>query len=145
MSDVDLSGFEEFDRRAAPVSATPMVTLQRKGLFSLNRAAFEALGEAQTVTLLYNRERRIIGIRPTEPSSPRAYPVRRVGQGHTYIIAGTAFTSYYQIPTDTARRYVAAMLGDMLTIDLTQDAPVVTGVRARNSSGAQGKKPTAGS
>ncbi len=126
-----LEGFLEFDRSAAPTPSVPFITLQRKGLMSLNRAAFQALGSPTAVTLLYHPERRVIGLRPADPSSPRAYPVRIQGSGSTYIVAGAAFTQFHGIPTNVARRYSAKLVGDVLTLDLTQDAPDVTGPRAK--------------
>ena len=134
MGDSDLfEGFVEFDRRSAPINTTPYVTVQKKGLLSLNRAAYDAIEGADAVTLLYHPDKRVIALRPTDPSNPRAYPVRRQGSTSgpgTFIVAGTAFAQYHQIPTDVARRYVGKPLGNLLTIDLNDDAPVVTGPRA---------------
>lgn len=136
LNDVILKGFQEFDRRAAPVNATPLVTLQKRGLMSLNRTAFELIGQPTAVTLLYHPERRLIGLRSTDPNNPRAYPMRRQGgresSGGSFLVAGTAFTVHHQIPTDVARRYVAKLVGDVLMIDLNDDAPVVTGPRAKD-------------
>ena len=135
MGDVDLAGFEEFDRSAAPAPSTPFVTIQRKGLLSLNRGAYEALGRPAAVTLLYHREQRIVGLRPAEPTNPRAYPLRRqggkAGGSQSYLVAATAFTLHHGIDTSVARRYGVEIRGTVLLIDLKQDAPDVTGPRAK--------------
>ena len=47
-------------------------------------------------------------------------------------MAGKDFTDHYGIPTDVARRYAVEVRRGLLLIDLTQDAPEVTGVRARS-------------
>jgi hypothetical protein len=135
MDGFDLTGFEEFDRRGVPVGAKPFVTVQKKGTLSLNRAAFEALGSPKMVVLLYNPERKIIALRPSDEDNPRAYPVRRLGErGNTYIVAGTAFTAHYEIPTEPARRFQATKAdGNILLIDLTSDSTVVTGPRGRTT------------
>lgn len=133
---LDLEGFLEFDRRSAPIATTPFITLQKKGLMSLNSAAFDALGSAEAVTLLYHPERRIVGLRPAQTDNPRAYPVRRQGArkegGGNYLIAGTAFTTFHKIPNDVARRYGVKKINDTLTFDLNEDAPVVTGPRTKS-------------
>ena len=127
-----MNGWIEFDRRAAPVSTEAFVTLQKKGMLSLNKAAMNLLGNAKTVTLLYNQESNQIGIRPCRQDNQRAYPVRLQGSGSTHLIAGQAFTKFFGIETGVARRYKAETVVDMLIVDLNQDAPVVTGPRSRD-------------
>ncbi len=75
MADIDLSGFEEFDRKGVPVGTAPMVTIQKRGSFSLNRAAYDALGKPEQLVLLFNPERQVIALRPVGKENPRAYPV----------------------------------------------------------------------
>lgn len=123
--------WEVFDKRAAVSTKSPMVTIQRKGLLSLNRAAVEALGQPDTVELLFDAEENMVGLRPAEPTSPRSYPLRSQSNGSTYLVAGTAFTNHYGIDTSVARRYAASMIGPVLAVDLKQDAAIVTGPRAR--------------
>lgn len=136
VEELDLEDFMEFDRRSAPIATTPFITLQKKGLMSLNRAAYDALGSVDAVTLLYHPGRRIVAIRPAQSDNPRAYPVRRQGSrqegGGNYLIAGTAFTTFHKIPTDLARRYSVKKVKDALTFDLNEDAPVVTGPRTKS-------------
>ncbi len=136
MADVefDMEGFEEFDRRAAPPPVAPFVTLQRRGLISLNKTAYLAMGSPEAVTLLYNPEKRLIALRPADVKSPRAYPVRPQSSGGTYLVAGSAFTQHHGIDTQVARRYGASVNGNIVVVDLNQDAPEVTGPRARELS-----------
>ena len=139
MSEFNLDGFEVFDRSSPPGPAIPFVTVQRRGLISLNRGAYEALGAPKAVELLYNRERRVIAIRPADPTSPRAYTLRQQGGeggSKTYLIAGTAFTQHYQIDTSQARRYGVEHHGETLLVDLDQEgATTVTSPRAKDRSG----------
>jgi hypothetical protein len=48
--------FEVFDKRQAPLAKAPAVTIQRRGLMSLNRAAYNMINEPSTVELLYDRD-----------------------------------------------------------------------------------------
>ncbi|MDP9355546.1 MAG: hypothetical protein M3Q71_16385 [Chloroflexota bacterium] len=131
--------FEVFDRGSAPKPTHPFVTVQRRGLLSLNRAAHDLLGAPAAVQLLYSRSRNVIGFRAGDPGDPRSYPVRAQGErGGTYLVAGAAFTQHYGIPTTEARRYQARMTGDVLTIDLNEDAPVVTGPRSKDRTEGAG-------
>lgn len=139
-SDDAVDDFEVFDRSSAPKPTHPFVTVQRRGLLSLNQAACDLLGAPTAVQLLYSRARNVIGIRAGDPGDPRSYPVRVQGErGRTYLVAGAAFTQHYGIPTTEARRYQARMVGDMLTINLNENAPVVTGPRSKDrAEGANG-------
>ena len=55
--------FEIYKRQRAPASIEPAVTIQKRGTFSLNSAAYAVLGSPKAVELLYDRERELIGLR----------------------------------------------------------------------------------
>ncbi len=113
--------FETFTRRAAPVVREPVVALQRRGVLSLNRAAYELLGEPATVELLFDRTGRRIGIRPIASDAPHAYRVRKQPGSATYLVAAKAFMQFYGIPNDQARRYDADLVDGVLVAELRQD------------------------
>jgi hypothetical protein len=125
--------FKVFDRRSVPVTATPLITLQARANFSLNKKAYEDLGSPKFVELLYDESLNIIGFRPTDPTKPHAYPVKvQSPRGSNYYIAGKAFCDFHGIDTGVSRRYVARSYGDdVIGIDLN-DEPVKSNVtRAR--------------
>lgn len=127
--------FEAFDKRSATSSKQPMITIQRGGPFSLNRAAHEALESPAYVELLYDPTERLIGFKPSSPESPRAFPVRPQGKNAaTFTVAGRAFAKHYDLDVSTARRYAAKMMQDMLVLDLKGDSVDVTGPRAAMKS-----------
>ncbi len=113
--------FQWFDRGAAPRTTRSRVGIQKRGNFSLNRAAYENLGEPSHVKLGFDEARRLIGIKAADPDEPNAYGVRKQPRAANYIFSGIAFANHYGIPTDQARRYWAEMRGDVLTIDLNQE------------------------
>jgi hypothetical protein len=133
MSDAELDGFETFHRPTAPVSGEPSITIQSRGNLGLNAAAYEALGEPESVVLLFNRAKRVIALRAVDPHVPEAYPVSRQGQANSWTISGRAFLKEYGIPIGEARRYRASPLGDdVLTVDLNQDPAPAPGTRGKN-------------
>jgi hypothetical protein len=126
--------FEEFTRKAARAAGTPYITIQKRGVLALNQAAFAALGEPKSVTLLFDRDRQLVGFRAADASNEHAYAVRSNSKGTTHLITGALFTSHYGISTHTARRWKAQVIeNDILAIDLTnayEDAtPANVGVR----------------
>jgi hypothetical protein len=120
VQDEELS-FQWFERGAAPRTTRPRVGIQTRGNFSLNRAAYEGLGEPTHVKLGFDEARQVIGIKAAGPDEPNAYPVRRQPRAANYIFSGQAFTSHYGIPTEQARRYWGNIVGDVLVVDLTQE------------------------
>jgi hypothetical protein len=110
--------FETFKRQRLKPGAEPLVTIQKKGVLSLNRAAYEALGNPQAVELLYDRDSRRIGFRKVESSLEHAYALRTFGKGGTWLVSGTAFTNYYEIDTSVPTRRTGRMEDGVLVLDL---------------------------
>ncbi len=124
--------FEVFTRRLVPLKKTPLVTIQKRGTITLNKSAYSALGEPDAVELLYDRDERIVGLRPVEASLEHAYPVRPTisrGSG-SYVISALAFTAFYDIDTEQPRRWHAHLVDDVLCIDLDSAGTPVTSNRA---------------
>ena len=133
-------GFEVFQKSSAPLSRVPAVTIQKNGLFSLNRAAHGLIGEPDFVELLWDAKQRVIGLRPAKEDNPNAFPVRaqssKTDKGPV-LVAGTLFTRHYDIPTHQSRRWVVRADDGILCIDLKQESQVATSNRAgRNAESA---------
>jgi hypothetical protein len=97
--------FVEFERESAGSTETPMFTLQARGLLSLNYAAYRALGQPELVTLLYDEDAQIVGVRLVGEGHPNAHRVRP--QGGSYIVGAQKFASHYGIKPLVAQRFVA--------------------------------------
>ena len=131
-----MSPFETFKKYDMPAKGALSVTIQKRGAISLNIAAFEALDSPEQVELLYDREERLIGIRPATADTPHAYAVRGVGnKGATRVVSGKAFLSYYGIPRGVARRWTAEKRDNMLVVDLKEPGTEVGGHSDRHHKG----------
>lgn len=125
--------FEVFDKRMTPLAKAPSVTIQKRGVISLNKAAHDLVDNAETVELLYDRERHVMALRATDDSSPHAYAVRngsKRGPGQA-MVSATAFTAHYGIDTTVTRRWKPFVEDGMLCVDLTEEGTVITGNRAK--------------
>lgn len=129
--------FEVFKKRLSPLAKAPSLTIQKRGLISMSRSAYALLGEPPAVELLYDRERKVVGLRACEERVAHAYEVRiqnpekETGQA---LVAGTAFTTYYGIDTSISRRYEPWMEEGILCVDVGAGGVEVVGNR--------GKRPT---
>ncbi len=127
-----MDGFEVFEKYHSRSVKELYVTIQKRGTISLNRAAFQAMGNPKFAELLFNRTKRLIGIRPTNSPTGRTAPIRKQGQSESYLIAGLTFTKEYDIDSSVARRYVATMQENMLVVDLNSPSTDATGPRSRS-------------
>ena len=135
--------FEVFDKRMTPLAKAPSVTIQKRGVISLNKAAHDLVDNAETVELLYDRDRRVMALRAADDSSPHAYAVRngsKRGPGQA-IVSATAFTAHYGIDTTATRRWKPFMEDGMLCVDLTTEGTVITGNRTKTRPPIEGAKP----
>lgn len=122
--------FETFEKQRQPPTTEPAVTLQKKGSFALNASAFDVLGKPEAVELLYDRDERLIGLRPALSENPNSYPVRPVKPGsRSYIVAGTAFAKHYGIELGHARRWIGRIRSGMLVLDMNE--PIVARAGAK--------------
>lgn len=127
-----MPNFETFTKRLVPLNNRPYVTIQKRGTISINQAAYDALGGPAAVELLYDPEEKVVGLRAVDSSAEHAYPVRTAGPGgHSYLIAGTAFTKHYGISTALSRRWPGDVRDGVLAVDLSQPGTEVTGNRRR--------------
>lgn len=122
--------FEVFTKRAKPMTDAS-VTIQKSGGLGFNHAAFIALGEPKAVELMFDQEQRIVGVRSVSPAEDHAYLVKSPAEKRDkgFILSGRAFTAFYDIRTDEARRRRAYMVDDILCVDLKEPGVVVTSNR----------------
>lgn len=126
--------FEVYEKGSAPVSTIPSVTIQKRGLISVNRAAFEALGRPQGVELLWDSERRAIALRPAPLENQNAYPLRAQGshaEKGPWLVAGTLFTQFIGLDTSQAFRWTPTIEDGLLVIDVSKPGSRVSSPRSR--------------
>jgi hypothetical protein len=128
--------FKVFEKGSAPVATVPSATIQKRGMISLNRAAFNLIGAPSAVQLLWDEERRVIGLRAAAIDSPNAYPARpqssKAGKGPV-LIAGSLFTRFIGLDTSDAHRWVPAIEDEILCIDLSTPGQKVLSNRAKQT------------
>jgi hypothetical protein len=128
--------FSEFDRQDShAVPDEPMFTLQRRGLISLNLAAYKALGEPVSVALMYEADEGIIALRKVTRTYHNGYPVRKQANSRSFLVGATGFTSYHRIETEMPRRFVGHVYADQLVgFKLAEGVIVKTRTRTPKAS-----------
>ncbi len=108
-----MPNFKRFDRKAAPITTEPFLSVQKNWKsISINHASFLLLGEPETVEVLYDEGEEVLGLRKVPKSEPYAFPVRKQGRTRNYLISTQAFANHFGLKADVARRYHAEMLED---------------------------------
>lgn len=114
--------FKRSDRR--DIGRGPAATVLVGGNISLNRAAYEALGQPDAVELLYDRDARIIGLRPVPREVPHAFPLQ--SRGSVRVVAGRAFAQHFRIDASVSTRRPAYVEDGVLCIDLRRPGQEVS-------------------
>lgn len=124
--------FEVFTRKNLHSSRNPTVTVTSRGGLSLNRAAFEVLGEPGFVQLLIDRDNDLLGIKRAHEYDDNAYAVNRSSRS----INAIAFVRHAQVAVHpgTAWRWPAFVEGDVLCWSLSKRAEAVTSNRAKDTA-----------
>jgi hypothetical protein len=134
-------GYELFVLKNSPFGMGLQVTL-RKNTVGFNHAVYKALGEPTAIQLLYNRERRSVGIRAAAPDAPGAFRVQKQEHSLSYMTSASSFMSYYGIQHDAPHRYPAEQHGDMITVDLAKGFRVPSRGGVRPQPGRQSAQAT---
>lgn len=129
-------GFIVYEKGSSPAPTVPSATVQKRGLISLNRAAMDMLRgdsseDPEGVELLWDPDRKVIGIRGVPLDSPNAYPLRAQGNKSKgpFLIAGTMFTRFIELDTSGARRWTPSSEEGILCIDLNSPSAKVASRR----------------
>lgn len=75
----------------------PRVTLNGRGVMLLNKHAYEALGSPAAVKMLYEEDRRCIGLKPHDIQKKNAFPLRQKDKWNNYTIQLTSFCRNFGI------------------------------------------------
>ncbi len=125
--------FERYQRANPPGPKGPFVTVHKRGNFSLNRSAFELLGEPEALELLFSKPDRVIGLKAAPPGEPYAFAVKGVpgrtpeSRPSSYRVNCLSFVNHYGIDHSVSRRYKAEPREDgILAVDLKQDGVEVS-------------------
>jgi hypothetical protein len=112
--------FELFTRETAAASGKPTISIQKKGIISLNRAAYELLGRPRAVELLYDRERQLVGLRVGSEGGEHAQVVRPTTNGSAFLVSAARFAKHYGIPVDEGHRWPAEREENVILIDISK-------------------------
>jgi hypothetical protein len=129
--------YEVFRRQRVPRALEPHVTIHRRGTIALNTPAWEALGSPTAVELLFDREKQAMAFRAVDASASHGYRLRPNGtSASSFVLSGTAFFQYYEIPLTREARRMAAKINDgVLVVDLKQEGLPLPARRASKPGG----------
>ena len=100
------------------------VTINRHGKIFFNAPAIEALGVPDGITLLYDRRRSTIGVKPTPLNRKSAYKLRRKDTSHCRgrEISALNFCRRFSICPDETLAFTAAEVNKdgILILDLNE-------------------------
>ena len=105
-------------RQSPIVSTEAVVGIQVGGKYlSLNRAAVNALGGAEYVEIVYDKNERLVGLMPSV-KTPSSYPLQGQSNASGKRISGKTLVRVMNIDVSRPMRYEAKVQDGMLVIDL---------------------------
>lgn len=126
-----LEGFVPFRRVGGRAAGQSLVTVRKTSSISFDSAIFEALGSPSAVQLLWHSERRVIALRPADPSDPDASLVRKPARGKAYPVSISAFARWTGIELEATLRHTPEIQQGVVLVDLNQE-PVKQSEGARS-------------
>jgi hypothetical protein len=106
--------FETYHRRSRPATGEAVMAIQKRGTISLNGVAYNMVrgtGQGELyVELLFDPEKRAIGLRAVPAGTANSYPVRKMPRAQTYLMTARGFLRYYGVPVGEHRQYTASEL-----------------------------------
>ncbi|KLO61743.1 hypothetical protein AA983_14330 [Dermacoccus sp. PE3] len=133
--------FEVYESKTLARRHVPVVTVQKRGAISINRAGYLVLGEPDHVLLLRDVEENLIAVKPARADDVHGHMVRLLnparGSGPV-VVPASDFVRDVGIDTTVARRWVAQHQDGMLVVDLKTEGVVVVSNRERTRTRAVG-------
>lgn len=123
-----MANFETFEKRRSPPAIDPFVTMLKTGVISMNVVAYESLGRPAYLEFLYDKEAKIVGLKPLYKESEFSYPVRELksASGGTFSVSAKAFMLYYGMSMASSIRRRPFLDGQILCVDLNDPGTDVT-------------------
>ncbi len=89
--------WEEFTQKSNYRAEMMRISLNARGQFLLNQKAVTELGDPQAVVLLFDRTRRLIGLKASEADVEHSYELKRQSSSQNYLIRAKSFCTFYRI------------------------------------------------
>lgn len=113
-----LDGFELFTEHRKHNASEPIITIHAKGVFALNGAALDRMGNPEAVELLFNAERRMVAMRPATPGRTSVV-VRFPNKGsRSAVVSAKSFLDRCGVNTDKALSLDVEFVGPVALLTL---------------------------
>ncbi len=108
------------------------ITLNKKGVFTLNRRTYEVLGKPRAVVLYFEKSTGVIGMSSAHPRLKEAFPLNE--KAGYWTINAVSFSRHYGIRLDGTEAFVDPELDaqDILQLDLRTTRKIFGGYRRKN-------------
>jgi hypothetical protein len=107
------------------------VTIYKKGIIYMNKAAIDVLGQPAAVELSFDGNRRIIGIKPADVRRRNAFPLTAHGAGKYRKIQAAVFFHHFRLRLEGTQLVDAAEFTPDGILELPLDSMITIGRGAR--------------
>ena len=105
-----------------PSSQRLSVSINRKGVLTVSKYAFELLGNPEKVLLMFNKRDSVIGLSPTHAGDEDGFDVKHGSGSHNYLVHIAPFCRHNNISVEVTERFAKPGLTSegFLTLDLKE-------------------------
>ncbi|HMQ04733.1 MAG TPA: hypothetical protein PKD26_12515 [Pyrinomonadaceae bacterium] len=122
--------WEEFTQKANFRAEMLRVSLNARGHFVLNQKAVEELGSPEALVLLFDKTRKLIGMKGSSAEIEHSYQLKKHGTSQNHSIRAKSFCSFYNIDVgDTLVFHEIEVDDGVLILDLAKTSEVVRRTR----------------
>ncbi len=115
------------------------VTICRKGNIMIGAAAFDRLGRPDAAVLLFDEERNVIGVRPTHPKTPNAFPMNAMKWGRHRVVRANRFCRHHGIKVERMMAFNEPKIeGSVLVLDMNRIMPVAKNLTTEGTESTEG-------
>lgn len=92
--------WEEFTQKNSGSADVIRVSLNPRGIFTLNQKAVSLLDAPEAVVFMFDKANKLIGLKASSADVNHAYELKRQGESHSYLIRAKSFCNFYGIHID---------------------------------------------
>jgi hypothetical protein len=107
------------------------VTLNERGVFYLNKPAFEVMGGPAAVEMKYDGNRRIIGLKPVDPRRKNAFLLKQHSVGNYRKVNAAVFCKHFRLRIEGTNLFDGAEFTFDGILELPLDSMITVGRGAR--------------
>lgn len=129
------NNWEEFKQGPAKRGALH-VTLDPKGNILIGASAVDQMGKPDAAIMLFDREKGLVGLRPTHPKTLNAFPLNTMPWGRHRVVRANRFFRHYGLRVNERMVFTECRIEDsVLVLNIQRLQPLKAVIKVKEVAG----------